>query len=240
MKKKSAPSTRNSDTSHVNPPGASVVLQKSNFQNTYTINETSRTGVNTPNQDGRPPRPTGGRSNTIVKKGTPTSRKYLNVSGSPGESKSVKTDNTRDTSKKTTSFSRVKRNDVSSNMYPSIDNEYIDTSRGMERSNHGYNGIGTPVVKQSHVVPVISKSFPKNSSLVDNTERKTTSRKSTSQRLFAALEYSDHSSDEGSGHFDNIYPGMRGSHMRYVMSEKKTNDDHHGNRYSDKGYIMFM
>ena len=239
MKKKSAPSTRNSDTSHVNPPGASVVLQKSNFQNTYTINETSRTGVNTPNQDGRPPRPTGGRSNTTVKKGTPTSRKYLNVSGSPGESKSVKTDNTRDTSKKTTSFSRVKRNDDSSNMYPSIDNEYINTSRGMERSNHGYNGVGTPVVKQSHVVPVISKSFPKNSSLVDNTERKTTSRKSTSQRLFAALEYSDHSSDEGSGHFDNIYPGMRGSHMSYVMSEK-TNDDHHGNGYSDKRYIIFM
>ena len=181
-------------------------MQNSNFKNTYTIDEPFSTPTH---QSGLPP--SGSKSQ---KRDTITKKPYPGASGNqnltPGAS--PRTRNGEGVAKqktKTTSFSRIKRDvrsssplssgGTSSKKSESVDsfshtpdsNNYLLTENGVR------NSISSSVVNENYL------------------ERP---RVSTSQRLFAALEYSDQSSDEGSGHIGDGHRNSRGRHPTQTLN----------------------
>lgn len=177
IKKKLNASQRGDGDSSISSPatraaGSSVVKQNSNFSNTYSLTDPHYTSKTPTTQS----RTLASKSNTVVKKQQVSTRVEED---SPADYINQSTITKRSSGGgkqqlKTTSFSRVKR---TSHQSPSSLTEDTITD-----TNGTFN------------VPL---RYQPKATKMESSNRQMTS---ASRRLFAALEYSDNSSDEGSGH----------------------------------------
>ena len=158
-------------SSATRPAGSSVVKQNSNFSNTYGLTDPRYTSKTPTSQSSRP---LASKSNTVVKKQQVSTRvEEDSPTDYVNQSTMTKTSGGGKQQLKTTSFSRVKR--TSHHSPSSLTEDTTETS----------GTFNVPL----HYQPKATK-----------TELSSRQMTSASRRLFAALEYSDNSSDEGSGH----------------------------------------
>ena len=177
-------------------------MQNTNFKNTYTLEQTPPTN-RTPPTNGLPPKHPKGGTSTITKK--PSSTATYNQLSTPLSTRNGE-QGVSQYKPKTTSFSRIKRNIVSDAATPNSSSNYSVTSTSRTPNVSQYGSIRT-------------RELHKN-------QKPSEKRKmSGSPHLLAALEYSDHSSDEGSGHVGNGYRSdkNRGRHLTQVLNDESTN-----------------
>lgn len=162
-------------------------MQNTNFKNTYVLDQTPPTAPSrpSPKQSSIPKNIYGGTS-VATRNGRPIKKQSSNHTSSPAATQ-WKTNDTPTQKPKTTSFSRL-RGDVpgTTNPAPSLDKGTNGTVV-TPRTPNNLRGYGT--------------ASPRSKTI---TKRLDSPRVSAQQRLYAALEYSDQSSDDG-GHVTNGY-----------------------------------
>lgn len=177
IKKKLTPSQRSDGDSGISssatrPAGSSVVKQNSNFSNTYSLTDPHYTSKTPTSQLSRP---LASKSNTVVKK-QQVSTKVEEDSPTDyiNQSTITKSSGGRKQQLKTTSFSRVKRT-----------------------SHHSPSSLTEDTITETNGTFNVPLHYQPKATKMESSSRQMTS---ASRRLFAALEYSDNSSDENSGH----------------------------------------
>ena len=179
LKKKSTPGSRNSLATPTRPPGSSLITQNTNFKNTYVLEET-------PPSRGLPPKPSSLQKGGVAGGGATITKKAGPVVGSRRQPLNQATpihrsnDGISQQKPKTTSFSRVKQEIT----------DYSPRTHDSDIDSH------TPTIK--YTTTRIKKLQNNHASKVSEKPKMSGS----SQRLLAALEFSDQSSDEGSGYLN--------------------------------------
>ena len=213
-------------------------MQNTNFKNTYVLDKTPPTSSLPPTPSGilksesgtskktrnslvgvRKP-PHNRQATPLSQQTTPRSHMTTPTSHQTTPFSSKTSEELSQQKLKTTSFSRVKREMPAGNFGASSGGNHFDSPNNKHTTS-------THVQEIPHDVQVGSSMQPKKSA--------------SSQRLLAALEFSDHSSDEGSGQFVEGYHGdknSRGRHLTQILNEEDGSNNGYTRKYGGTEFLF--